>query len=100
MQELRGNTGSVTQSLTQFDKQTKMINNIKGMADRFLGLYQIIGFIKKGFHEMATTIKELDSVMNGISVVTKMSTSDLWDQVDVYSKNKQMKLQRGWVLVH
>ena len=89
MQELRGNTGSAAQSLTQFDKQTKMINNIKGMADRFLGLYQIIGFIKKGFHEMATTIKELDSVMNGISVVTKMSTSDLWNQVDVYSKMAQ-----------
>jgi len=66
-----------------------MINQIKGMADRFLGLYQIIGFIKKGFHEMTTTIKELDTVMNGISIVTNMSTSDLWNQVDVYSKMAQ-----------
>jgi len=27
--------------------------------------------------------------MNGISIVTKMSTSDLWDQVDAYTKMAQ-----------
>ena len=89
MQELRGQTGAAGTQLQQFNKQAQMIDQIKGMADRFLGLYQIIGFIKKGFREMTTTIKELDTVMNGISIVTNMSTSDLWNQVDVYSQMAQ-----------
>jgi len=31
-------------------------------------------------------IKELDTVMNKISIVTDMDTSQLWDQIDAYSK--------------
>jgi len=34
-------------------------------------------------------IKELDSVMNGISIVTDMTTDDLWKQVDAYSEMAQ-----------
>jgi hypothetical protein len=34
-------------------------------------------------------IKELDTVMNKISIVTDMSTGDLWGQIDQYSKMAQ-----------
>ena len=34
-------------------------------------------------------IKELDNVMNGIAIVTDMTTSDLWNQIDAYTKMAQ-----------
>jgi len=34
-------------------------------------------------------IKELDSVMNKISIVTDLSGSDLWGQIDAYSAMAQ-----------
>jgi len=36
--------------------------------------------------EAMNHIKELDTVMSKIAIVTDMSTGDLWNQVDSYTK--------------
>jgi len=51
----------------------------------FMGFRQVLNVVKRGISEAVNHIKELDTVMNGISIVTDMSTSDLWGQVEAYS---------------
>jgi hypothetical protein len=52
----------------------------------FMGFTQVLNLTKRAVKEAANHIKELDSVMNKISIVTNMSTSDLWGQMDKYSE--------------
>jgi len=43
-----------------------------------MGFTQVLNLVKRGIREALNHIKELDSVMNKISIVTDMSTGDLW----------------------
>jgi len=51
---------------------------MKMTVANFMGFYQVLNLTKKAVKEAANHIKELDSVMNKISIVTDMDTSDLW----------------------
>lgn len=64
-------------------------NSMKTMVANFMGFNQILNLTRKAVQEAAQHIKELDTVMNGISIVTNMDTSDLWGQIDQYSKMAQ-----------
>jgi hypothetical protein len=44
-----------------------------------MGFNQVLNITKRAVKEALNHIKELDSVMNKISIVTDMSTSDLWN---------------------
>jgi hypothetical protein len=59
---------------------------MKMAISNFMGFYQVLNLTKRAVKEAASHIKDLDSVMNKISIVTDMSTGDLWDQIDAYSK--------------
>ena len=64
-------------------------NSMKTMIANFMGFHQVLNLTRKAVQEAAQHIKELDTVMNGISIVTNMDTSDLWGQIDQYSKMAQ-----------
>jgi len=44
-----------------------------------MGFNQVLNLTKSAIRSAINHIKELDTVMNNISIVTDMSTSDLWD---------------------
>jgi len=44
----------------------------------FMGFRQVLNLVKRGVQDALNHIKELDTVMNKISIVTNMSTHDLW----------------------
>jgi len=46
----------------------------------------VLNITKNAVREAMNHIKDLDTVMNGISIVTDMTTDDLWKQVDAYSE--------------
>jgi hypothetical protein len=50
-----------------------------------MGFTQVLNIVKRSVREAIQHIHELDDVMNSISVVTDMSTGDLWKQIDSYS---------------
>ena len=54
-----------------------------------MGFNQVLNLTKRAVSEAANHIKQLDTVMNGIAIVTDMTTADLWQQVDTYSKIAQ-----------
>lgn len=63
----------------QFDM---IASRIKYTFSLVNGFYLFQRAIKSAFN----TVKELDASMNSIAVVTKMTTGDLWDQIDTYNK--------------
>ena len=62
------------------------LNAIIGFSDVILKEQEKGDIDPEQLKEAATHIKELDSVMNKISIVTDLSTSDLWSQVASYSE--------------
>jgi len=52
---------------------------MKYAIGNFMGFYQVLNLGKRAIKDAISNIKELDSVMNKIAVVTDMSTSDLWN---------------------
>ena len=45
----------------------------------FMGFRQVLGLVRNAIKDAINHIRELDSVMNKISIVTDMSTSVLWN---------------------
>jgi hypothetical protein len=43
-----------------------------------MGFTQVLNLTKRAIRNALNHIKELDSVMNKISIVTNMTTGDLW----------------------
>lgn len=70
-------------------ERTKIVasafDRIKQGIINFTGFHQVMRMVGSAVREAMNHIKQLDSTMNGIAIVTNMTTADLWDQVGVYS---------------
>lgn len=95
-EKVRGNIaeirGEVEQLSTAFLKQqaaSQSLNSIKMAITNFMGMRQIFRMITDGVRNALDHIKQLDSAMNGIAIVSNLSTSDLWKQIDAYSEMAQ-----------
>lgn len=65
-------------------------NSMKMAITNFMGFYQVLNLTKRAVREAMNHIKELDTVMNGIAIVSpNLNTEDLWQQIDQYSKVAQ-----------
>lgn len=65
-------------------------NSMKMAITNFMGFYQVLNLTKRAVREAMNHIKELDTVMNGIAIVSpNLNTEDLWQQIDEYSKIAQ-----------
>ena len=88
-QNLKAQLQSTSVEFLKISRQMSNLNSMKMTIVNFMGFRQVINLVKQGIREALNTIKELDSVMNGISIVTDMSTGDLWNQIDAYSNMAQ-----------
>ena len=73
----------------RMDRVASTLNGMRQSVVNFMGFYQVVNLVKKAIRDAAKNIQELDSVMNKISIVTDMSTGDLWNQIDSYSQMAQ-----------
>lgn len=89
VQNYRASLESAQGSLMKLNRQQATFNSLKSAITNFMGFTQVLNLVRKGVTDAATHIKELDTVMNGISIVTDMSTADLWGQVDAYTQLAQ-----------
>lgn len=94
--QLTASTDMVSQALRNANAEflkaeriTQTFNSIKSTIVNFMGFTQVLNLTKRAVKEALNHIQDLDSVMNKISIVTDMSTGDLWNQVDAYSKMAQ-----------
>lgn len=86
---LQSQLGSVTADFLKLQRTANTFNSIKMTVTNFMGFYQVLNLIRRGIREAMNTMKELDKAMNGIAIVTNMTTADLWSQVSTYSQMAQ-----------
>ena len=89
VQNYKASLESAQGSLMKLNRQQATFNSLKTAITNFMGFTQVLNLVRKGVTDAAAHIKELDTVMNGISIVTDMSTADLWGQVDAYTQLAQ-----------
>ena len=87
--QLQSTLSQANAKFLQIQRTTQNFNQIKMAIVNFMGFRQTLNLVKNAVSGALNHIKELDTVMNKISIVTDMSTSDLWNQVDAYSKMAQ-----------
>lgn len=68
-------------SFLRLQRTQQSFNQMKMAVVNFMGFNQVLNLTKRAVKEAVNHIKELDTVMNKISIVTDMSTGDLWNQV-------------------
>lgn len=71
------------------ERTQRNFQSIKMLITNFMGFTQVLSLTKTAVRNALNHIKELDSVMNKIAIVTDMSNSDLWKQIDSYSEMSQ-----------
>lgn len=76
--------GSMEESLERGQDAKDFEQNLKASIKQWMSAYEIIGLIKRGIREAYQDIKELDTAMTNIAVVTDMTTDQLWGKIDEY----------------
>lgn len=89
LESFKQQLGQVNAQWLNLQKQQATFNSMKSAIVNFMGFNQVLNITKKAVKEAMDHIKQLDTVMNGIAIVTDMTTADLWNQVDVYSEMAQ-----------
>ena len=72
------------QQLAQVTSAEQMVGKIKGVVERWFSVYAVVRMVGNAIRSITTNIQELDKTITEISIVTDMSHSDLWGQMDKY----------------
>ena len=75
----------MSEEFETLSEQAQKLENIKTAVKQWFGFSHIINTVKSAIKSAISTIRELDSVMTEIAVVTDMTQKDLWAQMDTYS---------------
>lgn len=76
-------------ALIQSENRTRTLGNIRTAIANWMGFNQVLNLTRRAVSNAINHIKQLDTTMNGIAIVTNMTTEDLWKQVDAYSEIAQ-----------
>ena len=76
-------------ALAKTEAQVRALGNIRTAITNWMGFNQVLNLVKRAVTDAMNHIKQLDATMNGIAIVTDMTTADLWKQVDAYSEMAQ-----------
>lgn len=82
-------TDGMKNSLEMASKSAQHLGSIRNAIRQWFGFNEVINLTKRAIRSAVENIKELDSVMTEIAVVTDMTQKELWDQIDTYSKMAQ-----------
>ena len=72
--------------LDQVRAKEKLIGKIEGVVQRWFSIYAVVRMVSNAIKSMISTVKELDTTITEIAIVTKMDQSDLWGQMDSYTE--------------
>ena len=78
-------TSAASAELERLNDTSNKLSQMKSRLAYFFSFYKVMGTIKSAVNEAVTTIKDLDSVMTQIAVVTQKTQEDLWKQMETYS---------------
>lgn len=75
---------SLQQQFTTAMSAENLANNLQSSLKQLVGFSAVLIQVRRGIQAAVAQIKELDSAMNGIAVVTDFTTKELWGQIDAY----------------
>lgn len=82
--DARSGVQNMRGELDQLSRSAQALDNIKSAVTQWFGFNEVINFTKRQISEAIQVIRDLDSAMTEIAVVTDMTQSDLWAQMDTY----------------
>ena len=74
-----------SQELESVKNAEQMVGKIEGITQRWFSVYAAVRMVTNAINSMKQTIAELDKTITEIAIVTDMSQSDLWGQMDSYT---------------
>ena len=89
IQSFREQLAASNAQFLQLQRSQQTFNSIKMAITNFMGFNQVLNLTKRAVQDAANHIEQLDTTMNGIAIVTNMTTADLWNQVGAYSEMAQ-----------
>lgn len=75
---------TVQEQFTAAQRGQNMYDSMVASIQRLVGFTAVFTQVNRGIREAVSQIKELDSAMNAIAVVTDFTTEELWGQIDAY----------------
>ena len=85
--QLKGYKAELASFRSQLDTMQSadnLFNSLTSSVKQLVGFGAVLTQVRRGIQLAVSQIQELDSAMNGISVVTNMSTAELWGQINTY----------------
>ena len=73
-------------ALDQVHAREQLVGRVQGVVQRWFSIYAAVRMVGNAIREVTSTIKELDKTITEIAIVTDMSQSDLWGQMDKYTE--------------
>ena len=71
--------------LDQVHAAEQMVGKIQGVVERWFSIYTAVRMVGNAIKSVISTINDLDKTITEIAIVTDMTQSDLWGQMDTYT---------------
>lgn len=72
--------------LDQAKQKEQLMGKIEGVVQRWFSIYAAVRMVQNAINSVKQTLQELDKIITEIAIVTNMTQSDLWAQMDSYAK--------------
>lgn len=76
-------------ALDRISSKQRALGKFEGIVQRWFSAYAVIRMVGKAIRDITKTVTELDKTITQISIVTSMSSSDLWGQMSQYTQMAQ-----------
>lgn len=86
LEGVKGKVEDSSEAFQELDEKAKQSNAVTDRIKQFIGLQGAANLAKKALRDAYQTIKELDSAMAEMAVVTEFDIGDYWDQLPEYTK--------------
>ena len=84
LDNVRDSATEASGALAVLEQKQRTLNSIKNAVSMWMGFNQVVRLTRTGIKNIVKDIRDLDKVMTQIAVVTKMTQSDLWNQMSTY----------------
>lgn len=84
LKSYKAELSSFRSQLETMQSADNLFNSLTSSVKQLVGFGAVLTQVRRGIQLAVSQIQELDSAMNGISVVTNMSTAELWGQINTY----------------
>lgn len=84
LDNVRASSGAAAAELANLEQRSRTVDSIKRSVSMWMGFNQVLRLSRTAIRNIIKDIRDLDKIMTQIAVVTNMTQSDLWNQMNTY----------------